>query len=126
MVRRIKSPGPHGSRPAHFLKAWREHAGLTQDEAIAALAAVGTSLSKPSISRLENGHQPYSEPILLALSAVYQSSPAELIGRDPAGGRSLDSLVASLPPQERARLLAAIRAFVTAGADSDSVRTRTD
>lgn len=81
MPPRIKGTRP---RPT-FLQAWREHAGLTQDAVLEALAAQGIAISKPSLSRLENQRQPYSEPILLGLASVYGCSPADLIAVDPSG-----------------------------------------
>jgi transcriptional regulator with XRE-family HTH domain len=78
---RIASNYKH--RPT-YLKEWREYRRLSQAQALKALKYKGVACSKPSLSRLENGRQPYSEPILLALADLYQCEPADLISRRPA------------------------------------------
>lgn len=97
-----------------FFKEWWEFRDLTQDQALARLDALGVDFSKPSLSRLENGHQPYSEPILCALADVYQCEPWDLIARDPGWGQSLDGLVTQLQKSERDRIAAMVQAFLKA------------
>ena len=97
-----------------FFKEWRIFRNLTQDEVIARLEFLGVKFSKPSISRIENGHQPYSEPILLALSEVYDCEPSDLIGRDPTWGQSLDAALNALPTADRARVISMVEAFLKA------------
>lgn len=101
-----------GPTQTTFLAAWRDHAGLTQDEVIRALAERGTAISKPSLSRLENGHQPYSEPILGALAELYGCRPADLISRHPNVGPSLDALVSHLSLTERDRVVEVVKAML--------------
>lgn len=85
-------PRIKGTQPVPtYLQAWREHVGLTQDAVLHALAKRGISLSKPSLSRLENQRQPYSEPILLGLASVYGCSPADLISVAPASLKDEDA-----------------------------------
>ena len=97
-----------------FFKEWREIRDLTQDEVLARLAALGVEFSKPSISRLENGHQPYSEPILCALAEVYQCEPSDLISRDPSWGESVDAKLFQLAKPERDRVVAVVTALLKA------------
>lgn len=97
-----------------FFKEWREFRGLTQDEALARLGVLGVDFSKPSISRMENGHQPYSEPILCALAEVYQCEPSDLISRDPTWGESLDAKLFHLPKPDRDRVVAVVTALLKA------------
>jgi transcriptional regulator with XRE-family HTH domain len=98
-----------------FLKEWRQFRDLTQDEVLRRLEALGAELSKPSISRLENGHQPYSEPVLCALADVYQCEPSDLIGRDPLMGESIDAMVIQMPKPDRDRVMAVVSALLKAG-----------
>lgn len=97
-----------------FFKEWRLFRNLTQDDVIARLEVLGVEFSKPSISRVENGHQPYSEPILLALAEVYDCEPSDLIGRDPTWGRSLDATLNALQAADRARIISMVEAFLKA------------
>ena len=97
-----------------FLKEWREFRELTQDQAIDRLAFLGVEISKPSISRLENGHQPYSEPILCALAEVYNCEPWDLISRAPDSRPSLDAMVYQLPETDRDRVIAVAAALLKA------------
>ena len=78
----IRIAGSYRCRPT-YLKEWREHRRLTQSQALKSLKYKGVACSKPSLSRLENGRQPYSEPILCALADLYQCEPADLISRRP-------------------------------------------
>jgi len=87
---------------------------MTQDEALTRLEALGVDFSKPSISRLENGRQPYSEPILCAFADVYQCEPWDLISRHPAWGRSIDNAISQLEKPERDRIEAVVWAFLKA------------
>jgi transcriptional regulator with XRE-family HTH domain len=112
MIARIGS-NTFRKRPT-FFKEWRVFRGLTQDEVIARLDALGVEFSKPSISRIENGHQPYSEPILLALAEVYGCEPSDLIGRNPTWGRSVDLALSALPEADRARVVSMVEAFLKA------------
>ena len=69
-----------------YLREWREKKGLTQGQVIDRLVALEDPLlpqTGASLSRLENGKQPYSERILEALADIYDCEPWELIGRHP-------------------------------------------
>lgn len=70
----------------HYLKEWREHRGLRQDDVVDRLAELkdeklpGTAAT---LSRIENGKLPFSERHLYALAEIYTVEPWELIGRNP-------------------------------------------
>lgn len=69
-----------------YLKEWRKHRGLTQARVVERLDEIDDPLiprTTASLSRLENGSQPYSQRILEALADVYQTQPEYLIGRNP-------------------------------------------
>lgn len=101
MPRKIASPT---ERRPHFIKEWREHRGLTQQK----LAdRVGTS--KQSISRIEKGEQPYTQESLEALADALNTSPADLISRDPQ--REPDLPIFDLPDSDRERLRKYVRAL---------------
>jgi transcriptional regulator with XRE-family HTH domain len=68
---------PKNRRP-HFVRAWREHRGLTGQQLADLL---GTT--KANISRIENLRQGYTQDFLEACAKVLRTTPAALIASDP-------------------------------------------
>lgn len=69
-----------------YLKQWRKHRELTQEQVVDRLAALDDPLipqTTASLSRLENGKQPYTQRSLEALAEVYQCEPGELFEMPP-------------------------------------------
>lgn len=62
----------------HFLRSWREHRSLTQEE-----AAEASGISQSVLTRIETGAREYKEHHLIALAVTYNCSPADLIGVNP-------------------------------------------
>lgn len=101
-------------RHPHFIREWREHRDLTQQQLA---ERIGTS--KQSISRIEQGKQPYTQESLEALGEALNATPVELISRDPK--REPDLPIFDLPVTDRERVRAFIRALrVTRTADDGS------
>lgn len=101
-----------------YLKEWRKAAGKTQAQVVAALEAMedpNLPTTEASLSRLENGRQPYSERVLLALSDVYNCEPWELIGRNPTKAGEVIDLVAKLNEIEQERVRAYIEGMRSGG-----------
>lgn len=97
-----------------YLKEWRRKKGLTQDQVIDRLAVLDDPLiptTTASLSRLENGKQPYSQRILEALAEVYDTEPDELIGRDPTKEGKVIDMVRRLDEKRQAQIAAFIRAL---------------
>lgn len=93
------------------LRAWRKYRNLTQ----AALAdRVGTTAA--SISRLETGLQPYTQPLLEQLAEALRCDPADLIIRLPPGSaeHELWQVVNGLKPDQQAQVLRVIKAMTDA------------
>lgn len=86
-------------RKPTFIKAWRLHRGLTQQEVADRL---GTS--KQSISRIEGGQQTYTQESLEGLATILDCSPADLISRDPNDEFDLGSLF-DLPFGDKERVM---------------------
>ena len=72
---------PEG-KPRHYIKEWRKHRRMTQEQLA---SAIGSAVS--SVSQLESGKQGYSQATLEALSEVLQCSPADLLSVNPTEGR---------------------------------------
>lgn len=77
MPKRIGFQKKRGRRRT-FIKEWREYRGLSQE-------ALGERLetSGGSISRIENGSQPYTQDTLEALAHALMTTPASLLIRNP-------------------------------------------
>lgn len=95
-----------------FLREWRKHRGLTQDQ-----LAERASLSKPFISQLERGERQYTQEVLERLAGVLQTDAPSLIMRDPTDPEGIWSVWDDLSvPQRRqgVELLRVIKGTKTA------------
>lgn len=64
-----------------------------------------------SLSRLENGKQPYSQRILEALADIYDCEPGELLQRDPTKEGDVIDLVRIMGASQREQAIAVLRAL---------------
>lgn len=97
-----------------YFKQWRKYRELTQDQVVDRLAMMDDPLipqTNASLSRLENGKQPYTQRSLEALADVYQCEPDELLGRDPFKEGQVIDLLATLDERQRRQALAVIDAI---------------
>lgn len=76
-----------------YIRPWRHHRNLTLEQVKERLENLhDVSITKTSLSRIEKGKQPYSQPILEALADVLETDPASLLMRDPTQGEAIWSL----------------------------------
>ena len=97
-----------------YLREWRKKKGLTQDQVVARLEIHEDPLlprTNASLSRLENGKQPYSQRVLEALADIYVCEAWELIGRDPTKEGVVIDLVRHLDDRRQAQLMAFLKAL---------------
>ena len=97
-----------------YLKEWRKHRQLTQDQVVDRLASLDDPLlptTAASLSRLENGKQPYGQRILEALAEIYQCEPDHLIGRDPTKEGEVIDLWSRLTLSQRRQATAILQAI---------------
>lgn len=68
-----------------FIREWRKDRNLSQDRLVERVRERVLSFSKSSLSRIENGRQPYSQPILEAIAWAIGDGcqPQDLIMREP-------------------------------------------
>lgn len=92
-----------------YLKEWRNFRNLTQNQVVDRL----TGFDDPqlpqtgaSLSRLENGKQPYSQRVLEALSDIYDCEPHQLIGHNPYMAGEIVDLVGILDERAREKAMA--------------------
>lgn len=99
-----------------YFKQWRKHRQLTQDQVVDRLASLDDPLipqTTASLSRVENGKQPYTQRIVEALADIYQCEPDHLIGRDPSKAGEVIDLWARLTESQQRQAKAVIEALRT-------------
>jgi transcriptional regulator with XRE-family HTH domain len=79
-----------------FIRQWRKHRGMTLGE-----VADIVNISHASISRIETGAQPYSQPILEGIAGALDTDPASLLSRDPSDHVAIWSIWDIAQPFER-------------------------
>lgn len=98
-----------------YLREWRKKRGLTQEQVVHRLELLedpAMPKTAASLSRLENGKQPYSQRVLEALAFIYDCEAWELIGRHPdKDGRVID-LVAIMDERQRAQAITILEAIL--------------
>ena len=100
---------------ASYLKEWRKHRHLTQDQVIDCLVSLDDALlpqTAASLSRVENGKQIYTQRLLEALADIYACEPHELIGRNPAKEGQVIDLLARLSESQARQVRVMIEALV--------------
>lgn len=98
---------------ATYLASWREHLGLTQDE-----AAEKIGVSRSLLSKMETADSPYTQRTLEAAARAYGCAPFELLARDPAdtaGRGQLIHLLCELPQSQYDYIRGALEAAVSLG-----------
>ncbi len=88
-----------------FLKQWREHVHLTQEQAAARIAEL---MGKPDfdrslLSKVENAKSPYTQRLLEAAAEAYGCEVEDLLIRDPSDKNAIwsihDNLKKATPEQ---------------------------
>jgi transcriptional regulator with XRE-family HTH domain len=101
-----------------FIRQWRKHAGLSQDRLVERVRERIEGFSKASLSRVETGKQPYSQPILEAISWALGCEPQDLLMRDPSAPDALWTIADQLrkaDPEQRKAVLRVVEAMLKAG-----------
>lgn len=89
------------------LKAWREHRGFTLERLA---EAVGTTHS--TLSRWENGRHPYEQELLEKLATALQTTPGQIIDRDPPRDDDIWTIWYRAAPQQKRQIEAMAKALV--------------
>lgn len=94
------------SRPPHFLREWRKHREMTLEAVAEAVGEItGDGFTHASLSRIERGRQPYSQPQLEALATVYRTDPGSLLMRNPADPDAIWSIWDQAKTGEQRRMI---------------------
>lgn len=90
-----------------YLREWRDHAGLSQEE-----AAEGMEIGRSQLSKVENGHHPYTQEILEKAAKKYGCTETDLLTRPPSEGETLFGLWPELSDQEKRQIVRMIHALL--------------
>lgn len=96
-----------------YIREWRERRGLSLRRLADRLELDGPeeTLSHASIGRIENGQQPYSQPIIEALAHALNVSVIDLIGTDPTKDGEVVDLVRLIDEKNRDQAIRILRAL---------------
>jgi transcriptional regulator with XRE-family HTH domain len=106
------------TRPkAHFILEWRKFRHLTQDQLVERLLeGQGYKITRASLSRIERGRQPYSEPLLRALGGeLTAGDPASLLIRNPLDPEGIWSIWDKAKPAERKLIVELAKTLIKTG-----------
>lgn len=98
------------TRRRTFFKEWRIHRGLSQEQ-----LADRLDTSVASISRIENGTQPYTQDVLEALAEALMTDPASLLMRNPDDPEAIWSIWDQAKKGERQLIEELARSVVKTG-----------
>ena len=91
----------------HFIRQWREYRQFTQEQ-----LGERVDRSHSAISRLERGVSKYDEGVLHALAEALNTSPADLIARNPfANDSEFAEEARKMSEEQRRRVATILRAF---------------
>jgi transcriptional regulator with XRE-family HTH domain len=79
-----------------FIRAWRKY----RDQTLGEVADL-VNVSHATISRIETGSQPYSQPILEGIADALDTEAASLLSRDPSDYEAIWSIWDKAQPFER-------------------------
>ncbi|MCS3692033.1 transcriptional regulator with XRE-family HTH domain [Bradyrhizobium elkanii] len=104
---------PKRVRRRTFFKEWRTFRGLSQEQLAGRLET-----SVASISRIENGTQPYTQDVLEALADALMTDPASLLMRNPEDPEAIWSLWERAKPGERQMIVDIAKTVTKTGTDN--------
>lgn len=90
-----------------MIREWRKHRGLTLER-----LAAQAETTAATLSRVETGKQPYSQPLLEALARVLQVEPSELVRSRPPSKEQVELIatIVDMPPDRQRQALRVLRA----------------
>ena len=94
------------AKQRHFIKAWRRHRGLTQQQ-----LGDRVGVDRSYVNKIENGKKRYDQPFLEAAAEALRCEPADLIMRDPSQPGSIWSIWEAIPASERPQAQRVLEAF---------------
>ena len=89
-----------------FLREWRKHRGVTQDQ-----LAERLDVDRSIISKVETGKLDYHQHFLEAAAEALACEPADLLVRDPTAPDPIWSIWDRIPPIDRPKAQAVLQAL---------------
>lgn len=96
----------HPPRQRIFLREWRKHRLLTQDQ-----LADRIGVDRSYVSTIERGKRPYNQEFLEAAAYALGIEPADLLVRNPLDPTGYWTIWDGIPPEDRPRFATAIEAL---------------
>lgn len=97
----------------NYLRKWREHAGMNQEE-----LAHRAGTDKSVISLLENGHRRLSDKWLRLLAPILGTQPGHLLDTDPDNlDNDIFDIWTKLTDDDREQAVKILRTFLKTGTD---------
>ena len=93
-----------------FIRQWREHRGLTLEQLA---ERIGTTHA--SLSRVERGKQPYSQPLLESLASALRTDVSSLLMRDPSDPDGIWSIWDNAKPATRRQIVEIAKTLLKTG-----------
>jgi transcriptional regulator with XRE-family HTH domain len=97
---------PKSGKVGHYIKEWRKHRHLTQEQ-LAGRLGVATS----SVSQLETGKQGYSQATLEALAEALSCEAWQLISVDPTKEGEVIDLMRLIDDRNREQAIRVLKAL---------------
>jgi transcriptional regulator with XRE-family HTH domain len=92
-----------------YIRQWREFRNLTLEQLAARIG-----ITHASLSRIERGLQPYSQPTLEAIAKALGTHPFTLLERDPSDPVDIWSVWEQAKPNERRMIVDIAKTIVKA------------
>lgn len=105
---------PKDKKQRHFLREWRKHRGLTQEQ-----LAERVGYDRTYVSKIEKGTKRYDQPFLEAAADALGCDPADIIMRDPSQPGSIWSIWDQIPISQRSQAAKVLEAFTKKTGTSD-------
>ena len=100
------------AKKPHYIREWRKHRGLTQEQ-----LAERIGIARSYLTKIERGSRRYDQPLLEAAAEALRCEPGDIIMRDPTAADSIWSVWETLPPAQRLQAVAVIKALRSTGTE---------
>lgn len=98
-----------------FIREWRKHRVISLERLADRVGEKIGGFTHASLSRIERGLQPYSQPILEAIADALQTDVASLIMRDPLDPEGMWSIWDQAEKTERKMIVDIAKTIVKTG-----------
>ena len=117
MIKKVQPRPKQAAYRRTFIRQWREHRYMTLEALAERVKAINEALetTHASLSRIERGLQPYSQPLLEAIAEALQTDVASLLMRDPTDSEALWSIWDQANPGERQMIVEIARTIKKTG-----------